>query len=92
MTAETCLVEHCEENEIDLNYIPQEVKDRFIEACIYTPFDVPLEQIASDTGLTRETVATEMERRRIGGSVGVNVQGLRGIDSSQKARFRELLD
>ena len=48
-TAETCLVEHCEENEIDLNYIPQEVKDRFIEACIYTPYDVPLEQIASES-------------------------------------------
>jgi hypothetical protein len=89
-TAETCLVEHCEENEIDLNFIPQEVKRNFIEACRYTPYDVPLEQIASDTGLTRETVASEMER--IGRGVGVSVQELRELDSSQAELYRELMN
>jgi hypothetical protein len=91
-TAETCLVEHCEENEIDLNFIPQEVKRNFIEACRHTPYDVPLEQIASDTGLTRETVASEMER--IGRGVGVSVQGLRELtnrNTNQSDRFRDLI-
>jgi hypothetical protein len=58
-TADQCLVDYCEEFDINLNRIPHENIGSFLNEIRYTPLDVPTEAVAEICGITPEDYISE---------------------------------